>query len=169
MAIDPTKIGANMMAAREAKGVTRTELAMQVHLYPDLIRRYEKMEVAPGILNLIDLANALGIGLDTYVAGVVPVVTAPDHFHGLTKKTALALPNEPLTQADLDSMDYDKVWIDYGDDGEWALVVNGRIYCLAVLEGAGFEDILREELGGETLDRPSGDYTVYRRPTEVSP
>ena len=53
--------------------------------------------------------------------------------------------------------------------GEWALVVNGRIYCLAVLEGAGFEDILREELGGETLDRPSGDYTVYRRPTEVSP
>lgn len=77
--------------------------------------------------------------------------------------------NEPLTQADLDSMDYDKVWIGYGDDGEWALVVNGRIYCLAVLEGAGFEDILREELGGETLDRPSGDYTVYRRPTEVSP
>ena len=77
--------------------------------------------------------------------------------------------NEPLTQADLDSMDYDKVWIDYGDDGEWALVVIGRIYCLAVLEGAGFEDILREELGGETLDRPSGDYTVYRRPTEVSP
>lgn len=74
--------------------------------------------------------------------------------------------NEPLTQADLDSMDYDKVWIDYGDDGEWALVVNGRIYCLAVLEGAGFEDILREELGGETLDRPSGDYTVYRRPPE---
>lgn len=81
----------------------------------------------------------------------------------------LTPPNEPLTQADLDSMDYDKVWIDYGDDGEWALVVNGRIYCLAVLEGAGFEDILREELGGETLDRPSGDYTVYRRPTEVSP
>lgn len=81
----------------------------------------------------------------------------------------LTPPNEALTQADLDSMDYDKVWIDYGDDGEWALVVNGRIYCLAVLEGAGFEDILREELGGETLDRPSGDYTVYRRPTEVSP
>ena len=32
--------------------------------------------------------------------------------------TALSPPNEPLTQADLDSMDYDKVWIDYGDDGE---------------------------------------------------
>ena len=97
MAIDPTKIGANMLAAREAKGVTRAELAMQVHLYPDLIRRYEKMEVAPGILNLIDLANALGIGLDTYVAGVSPASTSPDHFRDLTKMTALVPPNEPLT------------------------------------------------------------------------
>lgn len=78
----------------------------------------------------------------------------------------LAPPNEPLTQADLDSMDYDKIWIDYGDDGEWALVVSGRIYALAVLEGAGFEDILRDEVDGETMDRPSGDYTVYRRPPE---
>ena len=78
----------------------------------------------------------------------------------------LTPPNEPLTQADLDVMDYDKVWIDYGDDGEWALVVSGRIYALAVLEGAGFEDILRDEVGGETMDRPSGNYTVYRRPPE---
>ena len=99
-----------------------------------------------------------------------------DHLSALTKQQAediqalehatLTPPNEPMTQADLDSMDYDKVWIDYGDDGEWALVVNGRIYCLAVLEGAGFEDILRDEVGGETMDRPSGDYTVYRRPPE---
>ena len=87
-------------------------------------------------------------------------------LQAISNMSTLTPPNEPLTQADLDSMDYDKVWIDYGDDGEWALVVNGRIYCLAVLEGAGFEDILREELGGETLDRPSGDYTVYRRPPE---
>ena len=80
--------------------------------------------------------------------------------------SALSPPNEPLTQADLDSMDYDKVWIDYGDDGEWALVVSGRIYALAVLEGTGFEDILRDEVDGETMDRPSGAYTVYRRPPE---
>ena len=78
----------------------------------------------------------------------------------------LTPPNEPLTQADLDSMDYDKVWLDYGADGEWALAVSGRIYSLAVLEGAGFEDILRDEVDGETIDRPSGDYAVYRRPPE---
>lgn len=81
-------------------------------------------------------------------------------------RITLTQPNEPLTQADLDSMDYDKVWIDYGDDGELALVVSGRIYALAVLEGAGFEDILRDEASGETMDRPGGNYTVYRRPPE---
>lgn len=92
---------------------------------------------------------------------------AVGHMEAALERATLTPPNEPLTQADLDSMDYDKVWIDYGDDGEWALVVNGRIYCLAVLEGAGFEDILRDEVGGETMDRPSGDYTVYRRPPEM--
>ena len=76
---------------------------------------------------------------------------------------ALTPPNEPLTQADLDSMDYDKVWIDYGDDcGEWAIVCNGYIYSIGTLEGAGldFGDYMR----GERLE-PHG-YKVYRRPPE---
>ena len=113
-------------------------------------------------LEIANIANKLAKS-DAQKALMGRVMYCVEHMPTLTPQ------NEPLTQADLDSMDYDKVWIDYGDDGEWALVVHGRIYCLAVLEGAGFEDILREELGGETLDRPSGDYTVYRRPTEVSP
>ena len=113
-------------------------------------------------LEIANIANKLAKS-DAQKALMGRVMYCVEHMPTLTPQ------NEPLTQADLDSMDYDKVWIDYGDDGEWALVVNGRIYCLAVPEVAGFEDILREELGGETLDRPSGDYTVYRRPTEVSP
>lgn len=173
MAIDPTKIGANMLAAREAKGVTRAELAMQVHLYPDLIRRYEKMEVAPGILNLIDLANALGIGLDTYVAGVSPASTSPDHFRNLTKMTALVPPNEPLTQADIDKMHFDRVWIDYGLDdsgercGEDGVILYGKLYSIDTLDGSAFEDLLLDAYDGETLGRPSGDYTVCRRPPEA--
>lgn len=82
------------------------------------------------------------------------------------KMPTLTPPKEPLTQAELNSMNYDKVWIDYGGDGEWAMVVYGRIYSLANLEGCGFDDILRDEVAGETMDRPSGDYTVYRRPPE---
>ena len=105
--------------------------------------------------------------LEMFAAGYT--LEKPDYSKSFEEMASLAettQPNEALTQADLDSMDYDKVWIDYGDNGEWALVVSGRIYSLAVLEGAGFEDILRDEVDGETMDRPSGDYAVYRRPLE---
>ena len=72
-------------------------------------------------------------------------------------------PNEPLTQADLDSMDYDKVWIDYEDGtGEWALVCRGYIYSIDTLEGAGLD--FGEYMKGEMLE-PHG-YKVYRRPLE---
>lgn len=74
-----------------------------------------------------------------------------------------APPNGPLTQADLDAMDYDKVWLDYEDGtGEWAIVCTGYIYSIDTLEGAGFdfEDYVR----GEKLE-PRG-YKVYRRPLE---
>lgn len=68
-----------------------------------------------------------------------------------------------LTQADLDEMDYDKVWIDYEDGtGEWALVCNGYIYSIDTLEGAGFE--FAEYMRGEKLE-PNG-YKVYRCPPD---
>ena len=110
-------------------------------------------------LEIANIANKLAKS-DAQKALMGRVMYCVEHMPTLTPQ------NEPLTQADLDSMDYDKVWIDYGDDGEWALVVSGRIYALAVLEGTGFEDILRDEVDGETMDRPSGAYTVYRRPPE---
>ena len=77
--------------------------------------------------------------------------------------SSLYPPNEPLTQADLDSMDYDKVWIDYEDGtGEWALVCNGYIYSIDTLEGAGLDFV--DYMRGEKLE-PHG-YKVYRRPPE---
>ena len=89
----------------------------------------------------------------------MPLPAPPDKGNNVPIKA----PNDPLTQADLDSMDYDKVWIDYEDDcGEWALVCNGYIYSIDTLEGAGldFGDYMR----GERLE-PHG-YKVYRRPPE---
>lgn len=75
----------------------------------------------------------------------------------------LTPPNEPLTQADLDKMDYEKVWIDYEDGcGEWALVCNGYIYAIDTLEGAGLDFV--DYMRGEKLE-PHG-YKVYRRPPE---
>lgn len=74
--------------------------------------------------------------------------------------SALSPPNEPLTQADLDSMDYDKVWIDYEDGtGEWALVCNGYIYSIDTLEGAGLDFV--DYMRGERLEHHG--YKAYRR------
>ena len=85
----------------------------------------------------------------------------------------LTPPNEPLTQADLDIMHFDRVWIDYGvsDDGERegedGVVLYGKLYSIDTLDGSAFEDLLFDATGhGDTLDNPSGNYTVYRRPPE---
>ena len=45
----------------------------------------------------------------------------------------------------------------------------GKLYSIDTLDGAGFEDLLLDACHGEALDRPSGDYTVYRRPPEGKP
>lgn len=81
------------------------------------------------------------------------------------RRTVILPGDEPLTQADLDKMDFDKVWISYGpepDNGEEALVYHGRIYCIDTLEGTGFEDVLLDLMDGDNLDNPTGSYTVRR-------
>ena len=84
----------------------------------------------------------------------------------------LTPPNEPLTQADIDKMHFDRVWIDYGVDdsgercGEEGVVLYGKLYAIDTLDGSAFEGLLLDACGGETLDRPSGDYKVYCHPPE---
>lgn len=86
----------------------------------------------------------------------------------------LTPPNEPLTQADVDKMHFDRVWIDYGMDengercGEEGVVLYGRLYSIDTLDGVGLEELLLDSTGhgGDTLDNPSGNYTVYHRPPE---
>lgn len=74
-------------------------------------------------------------------------------------------PTEPLTQADLNEMYLNEVWLGHPDgSGETALVVNGKIYSTSSLEGAGLD--LEDYIMGETLDAPTGTYKVYRRPPE---
>ena len=69
---------------------------------------------------------------------------------------------EPLTPAQVKAMDYDKVWIDYGEDGEWGIIVEGLLYSISTLEGAGFVDMLEDAVvRGEDVERPSGNYKLY--------
>lgn len=85
----------------------------------------------------------------------------------------LTPPNEPLKQADINKMHFDRVWIDYGVDdsgercGEDGVILYGKLYSIDMLDGSAFEDLLPDACDGETLDRPSGDYTVYRRLPEA--
>lgn len=70
---------------------------------------------------------------------------------------------KPLTPAQVKFMDYDKVWIDYGQDGEWGIIVDGLLYSISTLEGAGFVDMLQDAVvRGEDIERPSGSYQLYR-------
>lgn len=76
---------------------------------------------------------------------------------------ALEQPTDPLTQEDLNKMFLETVWLQYPDgSGEPALVVNGRIYSVANLEGAGLD--LEEYCPGESLESRTGEYMAYRRP-----
>lgn len=78
-------------------------------------------------------------------------------------------PGAPLTQEELNTMHFDRVWIFYppqydGDRGSYedGVVLYGRLYSLETLEGAGFEELLQDAMDGETLDRPTGEYQVFR-------
>ena len=100
-----------------------------------------------------------------------------DVFQSNTQQTPQQIfhanaPYKPLTQAEIDKMHFDRVWIDYGMDedgerfGEEGVVLYGKLYSIDALDGAGLEDLLLDATGtgGDTLDNPSGKYTVYRCP-----
>lgn len=93
-----------------------------------------------------------------------------EHLRGLVEATAASHLDKPLTQSDLDKMHFERVWIDYGPDetgercGEEGVVLYGKIYSIDALDGSGFEELLLDAMSGETIDNPTGTYTVYRRP-----
>lgn len=70
----------------------------------------------------------------------------------------------PVTPEEARRMDYAKVWISYGESGEWGIVVNGLLYSIDTLEGAGFVDMLQDAVRGEDVTRPTGNYKLYRWP-----
>lgn len=56
-----------MTKAREAKGWTRAKLVAKSGVPLMSLYSYETGKVLPGLLNLLSLADALGISLDEYV------------------------------------------------------------------------------------------------------
>lgn len=125
--------------------------------------------------------NTQATSEDVFQPNTQPSVSASskpvpsDVFHPNTQQTPPQIfhanaPYKPLTQAEIDKMHFDRVWIDYGMDedgerfGEEGVVLYGKLYSIDVLDGAGLEELLLDATGGDTLDNSSGKYTVYRCP-----
>lgn len=128
----------------------------------DLIQALKRIKVQTGGLICLGCGHEHNCG----VHGCAVIREAAQRLEELSVKGTVEL-GDPLTQADIDQMDYEKIWIEYKDGtGEWALVYAGKIYGIDALEGAGFGDMLQDAMQGERLDRPTGQYTAYRRKKE---
>lgn len=105
---------------------------------------------------------------DCGVHGCAIIRKAMERLSGMTRADHSASTGKmaPLTQADIDTMHFERVWIDYGAGGEDGVILYGKLYSIDTLDGAGFEGLLLDATGhgGESLDNPSGEYTIYRCP-----
>jgi transcriptional regulator with XRE-family HTH domain len=61
-----------MARARRARGLSQVKLALRAGVTPATIGNYETDKVAPGIMNLITLADALCISIDEYIGRTPP-------------------------------------------------------------------------------------------------
>ena len=74
---------------------------------------------------------------------------------------------DPLTKEQMEAMNFEKVWISYGvdengvEDGEWGVILFGRLYSIDALEGAGMEELLQDLSNGESISDAAKQYMVY--------
>ena len=77
----PTKIGVRLTLIREERGVLRQELADEVGVHYETIRKIERSEEtkggieSPGALLLFNIAQALDVDINYFFAGEAPQVT----------------------------------------------------------------------------------------------
>ena len=63
-------IGESMRRAREEAGMTMVDLAKEAGIHTQGVARHERGNTYPGLLNLISLADTLGISIDEYIGRV---------------------------------------------------------------------------------------------------
>ena len=71
-----TSIGARIVAAREAAGMTRAELARRSGIVQEVLWRYERDKMKPGADRVIVIAKAIGCSTDDLLLGP-PATVAP--------------------------------------------------------------------------------------------
>lgn len=73
--------------------------------------------------------------------------------------------NHQMSVEEVKETEFDKVWISYGnepDDGEWGVILFGKIYSVDTLIGAGLEDLFEDLVKGENIESPTGNYKIFK-------
>ena len=65
-------IGQAMAKARRARGLSQMKLSIRSGITQNSIVNYERDRVAPGIMNLMTLADVLCISIDEYIGRTPP-------------------------------------------------------------------------------------------------
>ena len=68
-----TKLGQEIAAARKLKGFTQNDLAEAANVEPETISRFERGMTAPSLQRLIEIADILGVGLNTLLTSASPL------------------------------------------------------------------------------------------------
>lgn len=68
-----------MRSARKNRGITLEKLAKRSGVPLSTISKYERGLVIPGVYNLIDLADAIGISMDEYIGRRKPWQTSKNN------------------------------------------------------------------------------------------
>ena len=129
-----------------------------------LLQALKRLRVETGSLACLGCGHEHDCG----VRGCAIMRKAVERLSGMTRANHPDITDRvvPLTQADINTMHFERVWIDYGAGGEDGVILYGKLYSIDTLDGAGFEELLLDATGhgGESLSNPSGEYTIYRCP-----
>lgn len=164
--------------ARAAAGLSVEEYQNAVDLFHSRTddENYPKMEQGDGITVNTQLPYGYVMGYDTaerLIKAADALGCSLDYLFGRTDDPHGRIDGQALTQSQIDKMHFDKVWLSYDDEdpdnGEWAIVIDGCIFSILSLEGAGFTDIFMDEFShlADKLERPSGSYTVHYGPRHM--
>lgn len=133
-----------------------------------LLQALRRMRVETGGMACLGCGHEHDCG----VHGCAIIRKAMERLSGMTRADHPATTDKtvPLTQDDIETMHFERVWIDYGAGGEDGVILYGKLYSIDTLDGAGLEELLLDATGhgGESLDNQSGEYRIYRHIPELS-
>lgn len=99
--------GKNLKKIRSAKGLTQAELAEKAQISPQMVSSYEKMKKDPSLTSAVNLANALGVSLDSLVNDEMGGITSTAKLNTYGDVAREIITLQQALHAELSLDDYD--------------------------------------------------------------